>query len=76
MEVQPLRRVWSSITPWQVELDWWLAAMESQTMPTANPDEVEAVHWMTIQQMLAHPDLLASNRAFFAALAAGEIVLG
>jgi 8-oxo-dGTP diphosphatase len=74
--VQPLRRVWRSTTPWQVELEWWLAALPIHVTPMPNPAEVEAVHWMTAQEMLDHADLLASNRAFFAALAAGEIVLG
>ena len=73
--IRPLRRVWHSTTPWQVALAWWLGAVASDAVLVPNPAEVESFDWLTREQMLARAELLASNRAFLAALAAGEVVL-
>ncbi len=73
--VRPLRRVWQSVTPWKVALSWWLAELAHDAALVANPLEVESMHWYTPDEMLALPELLASNRDFLAALAAGEIDL-
>ncbi|MGD9722574.1 MAG: NUDIX domain-containing protein [Pirellulales bacterium] len=73
--VRPVRRVWQSTTPWRIELAWWLAELPEHAEPQANPAEVESVHWLTREEMLAHAQLLESNRQFLAALAAGQIVL-
>ncbi|MBN1589465.1 MAG: NUDIX domain-containing protein, partial [Pirellulales bacterium] len=27
VRVRPLRRIWRSVTPWQVRLSWWLAEL-------------------------------------------------
>jgi 8-oxo-dGTP pyrophosphatase MutT (NUDIX family) len=74
-EVQPLRRLWTSVTRWQVQLHWWLAHLDEAAPLCANPAEVESVHWLTAEEMLAHEKLLESNREFLAAVAAGQIVL-
>jgi len=73
VEVTPVRRVWHSVTPWSVELAWWLAELAPAAELALNPLEVESVHWYTADEMLALPGLLESNLAFLAALAAGEI---
>lgn len=69
------RRLWSSVTPWQVELSWWLVRLAPQSMPVPAPAEVESVHWHTLEEVAALPDLLESNRHFLAALARGEFSL-
>lgn len=73
--VQPMRRLWRSVTPWGVNLAWWLAALDSTARPQPNPDEVESVVWLTAEQMLATPGLLESNQQFLEALARAEFNL-
>lgn len=75
VDVLPVRRVWQSVTPWQVELAWWLARLAPGGTPRAAPAEVESFHWHTLEEMAALPELLESNRQFLAALARGEISL-
>jgi 8-oxo-dGTP diphosphatase len=73
--VRPVRRVWRSVTPWNVELAWWLADLPRQAALVPDPAEVESVQWCTPNEMQALPELLASNRDFLRALAAGKINL-
>lgn len=75
VDVVPLRRLWWSVTPWKVELAWWLARLAPGASPRAVPAEVESVHWQTVEEMAALPDLLESNRQFLAALATGDVSL-
>ena len=74
-DVVPLRRIWRSVTPWQVELFWWLARLPADAVLTANPAEVAGFGWYTPEALRQLPGLLASNVAFLDALAAGEISL-
>jgi 8-oxo-dGTP pyrophosphatase MutT (NUDIX family) len=74
-EIRPLRHLWRSVTPWGVALTWWLGQLLPQSVPVANPAEVESLHWCTPEEMLRLPGLLASNRAFLAAVAQQEIDL-
>ena len=73
--IVPVRCVWRSTTRWHVELAWWLGRLEVGAQLAANPAEVASIHWLTADEMLADVKLLASNRGFFWALAAGEITL-
>ncbi len=73
--VRPVRRLWRCVTPWKVELAWWLADVPPGAVPAANPDEVESIHWLTPVEMAQLPGLLESNRDFLDLLARGEIVL-
>ena len=73
--ISPERRVWRSVTPWHVRLEWWLGQLDPHAEIVPNPAEVESVHWYTTQEMAELPDLLESNRHFLAALASGEIEL-
>src|SRR3954466_22441 len=36
----PRRLLWRSVTPWGVELAWWVAAINEAALPVANPLEV------------------------------------
>ncbi len=74
--IQPVRKLWHSMTPWKFDLAWWLGAIEADATLAANPAEVAAVHWHTPAEMLELEHLLESNRAFLRALASGEFVLG
>jgi 8-oxo-dGTP diphosphatase len=72
--VRPMRRIWTSVTRWHVELAWWLGELDPIVELLPNPAEVESVHWLTREEMLAHPMLLDSNREFLQAVADGEIL--
>jgi 8-oxo-dGTP pyrophosphatase MutT (NUDIX family) len=73
--VRPLRPLWRSVTPWNVHLTWWLAAVEDHCVWSPNPAEVESIHWHTPSEIGLLPGLLESNHEFLRALAAGEIVV-
>ncbi len=73
--VQPRRRIWQSVTAWQVELAWWLAEFSADAELRPNPAEVESIHWVPIDQLAAWPGLLSSNHDFLRALKAGEFTL-
>ncbi|HLA84775.1 MAG TPA: NUDIX domain-containing protein [Thermoguttaceae bacterium] len=75
LKVRPLRRIWESVTPWQVCLSWWSAELPADAQPVANPAEVESIHWVTPTEMAALPNPLPSNFEFLEALRAGQINL-
>ncbi len=71
----PIRRLWRNVTAWRVALSWWLAELPSDVELLPNPAEVEAVHWLTADEIRAHPDLLQGNISFLQALRDGTIRL-
>ena len=73
--VQPVRRLWKSVTPWGVELAWWLAELDEKVPLVANSAEVAAIHWLSIDEMEALEELLESNREFLSHLRAGAIAI-
>src|ERR1700716_3343963 len=62
--VRPVRRLWRSLTPWQVELAWWLAEVNPHEPLVPNPQEVASIHWVTPGEMSSLAELLESNREF------------
>jgi 8-oxo-dGTP pyrophosphatase MutT (NUDIX family) len=75
IDVVPSRRLWQSITPWQVELAWWLVRLPARVEPVPNPAEVATCDWHTPAAMRRLPGLLESNVAFLDALEAGQFSL-
>lgn len=73
--IRPLRRVWEFVTPWNVHLAWWLAERLDAAEPVPHLPEVAEYFWLTPEEMLAHPDLLYSNREFLRNVATGAIDL-
>ena len=71
--IQPLRRIWESVTPWEVRLGWWLCHLQEQLTVVPNPDEVADCRWLTAAEMAELPELLESNHHFLTALGSGEI---
>jgi 8-oxo-dGTP pyrophosphatase MutT (NUDIX family) len=61
---RPLRRLWESVTPWQVHLAWWLAEIDAAATIVPQPAEVESHHWLTAAEIRKLPQLLASNSEF------------
>ena len=47
LPASPLRQIWTSVTPWNVELAWWLAEIDAAALAVPNPLEVESFHWLT-----------------------------
>lgn len=73
--LRPMRRIWHSVTPWNVELYWWQAELDASAVLVANPAEVANFGWYTPSEMAALATLLESNRRFLAALECGELTL-
>ena len=75
VEVQPLQCIWQSVTPWNVELSWWLSGLDPMEQPRPNPLEVESCCWLTATEIRGLPQLLASNLEFLDACDSGEASL-
>jgi len=75
LEIQPVRRLWKSVSSRKVSLAWWLADMDESDSVSPNPEEVQSVHWYTVDQMRRLNALLDSNREFLDALVAGRFTL-
>jgi 8-oxo-dGTP diphosphatase len=69
---QPQRLVWRSVTPWNVELAWWLVEIDAAADPQPNPHEVESFHWLTPAAIRCLSQLLASNIEFLDAWQVGQ----
>ena len=67
---RPVRLDWENVTPWGVHLQWWLAELEPNQTPIPNPGEVSEVLYLTLPDMLTHPDMLESNRPYLERLSA------
>ncbi len=75
LTIEPVRRLWRSVTSWEVELSWWLATCSLDQPLVPEPREVEAVHWMTPDELRTLEGLLESNRCFLQELRLGTIRL-
>lgn len=75
VDIEAKRHLWSSVTPWNVRLSWWLAELGPKETPQPTPAEVESVHWCSQQEMRALPGLLQSNHHFLDALERDEFRL-
>jgi 8-oxo-dGTP diphosphatase len=74
LEVRPQRLIWRSVTPWNVDLAWWLAEIEPEAVPSPNALEVEAFDWLTAEEIRRLPQLLASNLEFLDFWESGEMM--
>ena len=73
--IRPIRLDWESLTPWNVHLQWWTAEIEPNQTPVPNPDEVQEILYLTLDEMLAHPDMIVSNRPYLERIYASSILL-
>ena len=64
VSIRPIRFDWESVTPWGVHLQWWIAERVPDQTPIPNPNEVAEVLYLTLPEMLTHPDMLESNRPY------------
>jgi 8-oxo-dGTP diphosphatase len=70
-EVTPTKRIWRSVTDWNVELAWWQLSLPTDIVLKPNPREVAEVVWLSEKEMRDSPKLLSSNLAFLDAMRAG-----
>ncbi len=75
IDVDPIRLCWRSVTPWGTNLAWWLANLDHDITPVANPDEVAEVHWMTREQSRTAKGMLPSLPTFVDAWERGDVDL-
>lgn len=75
IDVQPIRLCWRSTTPMGTKLAWWIAHLEPDVTPIANPEEVAEVHWMTKQEIRTADDMLPSLPSFLDAWDRGDVNL-
>jgi len=73
LSAEPQRLLWRSVTPWGVEIAWWLAEIAADAVPVTNPLEVEWFDWLTIADIRALSRLLASNVEFLDEWEAGRL---
>ncbi len=75
IDVDPVRLCWRSVTPRGTNLAWWLANLDHDVTPVANPDEVAEVHWMTRDEIRIADGMLPSLPVFVDAWERGEVDL-
>ncbi|MHB8899105.1 MAG: NUDIX hydrolase [Thermoguttaceae bacterium] len=75
VSITPVRRLWRSVTPWNVELAWWLGEIDPTQTFVPNLAEVASIDWVSTVQMRELADLLESMHPFLDALQRGEIRL-
>lgn len=75
VRVTPLQRLWQCLTITNVQLAWWQVTLVDDSPLVPHLAEVESIHWLTVEEALSLPDLLASNRDFYAAWKQGEFEL-
>jgi hypothetical protein len=73
LAAEPVRLVWRSVTPWRVELAWWVVEIAADAIPQPNPLEVEWFDWLSVADIRALPQLLASNVEFLNEWEAGRL---
>ncbi len=71
----PIRRIWQSLTPWQVDLGWWLVELPTKFELRANEGEVAEITWLLPHEIRSLDGLLESNHHFFDAWDRGEFSL-
>jgi len=75
IDVTPKRLCWRSVTAWGTKLAWWIAELDPEITPVANPEEVAEVHWLRREEIRCADDMLPSLPAFLDAWESGAIDL-
>ncbi len=73
VEVRAVACVWRSVTPWGTGLAWWTVEMAPEADLVPHPIEVDAIFWLSIEELLAETALLDGNREFLLAVQAGAL---
>ena len=75
IDVVPLNEIWKSVTDWGTALSWWTVEPLQPCCPVAHPIEVQEFFWLSLDDMIAHPDLLPGNHVFLEHVKSGVIQL-
>ena len=75
LAIEALGKIWTSVTPRGVLLEWWSTAIPPHSVIRACPHEVAWHGWMNADEMLGLTELLPSNQEFLNQLRTGNIVL-
>ncbi len=75
IEVDPVRLLWRSTTPWGTKLAWWLADVPLAMQPDPDPSEVEEVFWMSRLELQDAEEILPSVPQFMRAWRTGKLSL-
>jgi 8-oxo-dGTP diphosphatase len=67
--------VWRSVTAWGTALAWWTVSFDHEAEPVPHPVEVDAILWLSADELLAEPSLLDGNREFLLAAREGRVLL-
>ena len=67
----PDYKLTQTVTPWMVQLEWWIAHIPQSVHPVAAPAEVATILSRTAEQLLNDPDTLESNRTILELLRDG-----
>lgn len=73
--IEPQGKIWTSLTPRGVHLEWWSTAIKPDSTIRACPHEVAWIGWLSADEMLDLEHLLPSNLEFLNQLRQGRIVL-
>lgn len=73
--IEPQGKIWTSITPRGVLLEWWATGITPNSEIQACAHEVAWHGWMSEEEMLRLDQLLPSNQEFLAQLRQGRIIL-
>lgn len=73
-DINPLKCLWEKKYPQRNLTLWgWHAELLSETV-SANPEEVAEILWLSIQEIIDHPDTIAGTEEFLAVLSTESIV--
>ena len=75
IDVVPLNEVWKSVTAWGTALSWWTVEPLQPCYPVAHPIEVQEFFWLSLDDMIAHPDLLPGTQVFLEHVTSGGVQL-
>lgn len=75
IDVVPINEVWESVTAWGTALSWWTVDLVQPCCPIPHPIEVQEFFWLSLDDMITHPDLLPGNQIFLEHVKSGDIQL-
>lgn len=67
LDVVAKRELWRKVTPWKIDLSWWLVECSQTEQICPAPAEVESVSWLCPDEIGRLENLLPSNHEFLSA---------
>ncbi len=73
LPVEVLGHLWTSETRWGTRLEWMTCRRNRLHEPDLNENEVEAILWLTYDELIGRSDLLGSMPEFLQGWISGEL---